>query len=296
MSSFDQLEAFVTAAETGSFSAAARRLNKAQSAVSTAVINLELDCGVELFDRSKRSPVLTEAGEGLLEYARMVLHSQHEFMVHAAALGESDEIALSLAIEQSISDPSLLQLLHQFEERFPHVELELLDPGGSDVADLIRSNRADLGLMLERETYPQGFAFRGIGYSGVIAIARNDHPLVAQQPLTHAHLRPHRQIVLRSLDLEDRSHERHMFSPKVWFSESPHIIMELLSSGLGWAFLHRSVVQEKLDTGELVALQLAYQQPDRLQGVDVVWAENRPLGPAGSWLLEQLSLLKIGQR
>ena len=69
--SFEQLEAFVASAEEGSFSAAARRLGKAQSAVSTAVSNLEIDFGVELFDRSGKLPVLSPAGETLLREARL---------------------------------------------------------------------------------------------------------------------------------------------------------------------------------------------------------------------------------
>lgn len=293
MAVIDQLEAFVIAAEMGSFSAAARRLGKAQSAVSTAVSNLELDSNVTLFDRSNRNPVLTESGRALLEYARTVLRSQHEFRVHAQALGQSDEVELCLAVEQSISNQQLLDILHRFEQRFPHIQLELLDPGGSDVAELIRTNRADIGLMLERETYPQGFGFRGIGYSELVAVCRHDHPMVAEQPVSHANLRSHRQLVLRSLELHDRSHERLMLSPRVWFSESPYIILELLCSGLGWAFLHRNVVQEKLRTGELLILQRDYQKVASLQGVDVVWAENRPLGSAGSWLLEELSQLDL---
>lgn len=56
----DQIQAFVMAAELGSFSAAARQMGKVQSAVSTAIANLEIDAGVELFDRSGRAPVLTE--------------------------------------------------------------------------------------------------------------------------------------------------------------------------------------------------------------------------------------------
>ncbi|WP_432470339.1 LysR family transcriptional regulator [Amphritea sp. HPY] len=294
MASLDQLSAFVIAAEQGSFSAAARNLGKAQSAVSTAINNLELDTGVELFDRSSRNPVLTVQGEALLAYAKTVLQSQHEFMVHALSLSHSEESKLCLAIEQSISGRSVLSLLHEFEKRYPHIELELLDPGSSDVAELIRTNRADIGLMLEREIYPQGFSFSGVGYSSLIPVCHHQHPLVSEQPLTHARLRNHRQLVTRSIDLEDRSHERHMFSPKVWLSESPYIILELLCNGMGWAFLHEAVVREKLDSGELVALKLSYQQTDILQGVDVVWTENRQLGPAGSWLQEQLMALEIG--
>ena len=293
MAVFDQLEAFVTAAETGSFSAAARRLGKAQSAVSTAISNLELDNNVELFDRSSRSPVLTPAGESLLAYARAVLRSQHAFRVQAGALGESDETEVRLAVEQSVSGKKLIALLHRFEQAFPQIRLEMLDPGGSDVAELVRTGRADLGLMLEREAYPQGFAFRGIGHSELVAVCHKNHQLVAKQPIGHAQMREHLQLVQRSLDLEDSSHERHMFSPRVWFSESPFIILELLCSGLGWSFLHRNVVSEKLASGELVELKRAYQQVETIEGIDLVWTENRALGPAASWLMKELQRLDL---
>ncbi|MEH6576842.1 MAG: LysR family transcriptional regulator [Amphritea sp.] len=296
MPSLDQLEAFVTAAEQGSFSAAARRLGKVQSAISTAINNLELDTGVELFDRSSRNPVLTSPGQALLAYAKTVLQSQHEFLAHASSLSSSIEARLSLAVEQSISCHSLLSLLAEFEQRFPYIELELLDPGGSDVAELIRTGRADIGLMIEREEYTHGFSFSGMGYSRLVPVCHRDHPMVAQQPLSLAQLRSHRQLVTRSIDLADRSHERHVLSPKIWLSESPYLILEVLSSGLGWGFLHETVIQEKLASGELVALKLAYQQADILQGLDVVWTENRELGPAGNWMKEQLMALEIGEK
>ena len=69
--SLEQLYAFVCAAEQGSFSAAARKLGKVQSAVSTIVSNLELDPGVELFSHEGRNPRLTTEGEALLPRARI---------------------------------------------------------------------------------------------------------------------------------------------------------------------------------------------------------------------------------
>jgi DNA-binding transcriptional LysR family regulator len=288
MPSLDQLEAFVGAAEQGSFSAAARRLGKVQSAISNAIMNLEIETNLELFDRSSRNPTLTEAGKALLAHARSVLRSHHEFLAHASSLGDSPETRLCVAIEQSIWGRSLLPVLEEFEIRFPFVTLELLDPGGSDVADLLRDGRAEIGLMVEQEVYPKGFRFRGVGHSRLIAVCRPDHPLVQQQPVSHTHLRRHRQLVAHSRNPLDDSHERHQHSPKSWLSESPYIILELVCGGLGWALLHETVVNEKLTSGELVALELAYQQSDNLQGVDVVWTENRPLGKAGQWLLEQL--------
>lgn len=293
MPSIEQLTCFVVAAESGSFSAAARQLGKVQSAVSTAISNLETDANVELFDRSSRSPVLTEAGQVLLKSAKTVLHSHHEFNAHAASLSSRNEASLCIAIEQNVATPILLTVLERFAETFPYITLELLDPGSGDVAELVRSNRADIGLMIQQEYYPQGFSFRGIGHSRVIPVAAPDFPLAQIKQVTHADLRQHRQIVGRSLDPDNQMHERYTVSPQVWLSESPFVILELLCANIGWAFLHEAVVKEKLHSGELVVLDLVYEQAGIVQGIDLVWTENRALGKAGQWLLQQLQSLRF---
>src|SRR4029077_14000697 len=70
--SLDQMRAFIAAADEGSFSAAARKLRRAQSVVSELVSGLEGQIGVTLFDRSGRYPVLTPEGTALLAEARVV--------------------------------------------------------------------------------------------------------------------------------------------------------------------------------------------------------------------------------
>src|SRR5471032_2467284 len=65
----DQLRTFIAAAEEGSFSAAGRKLRRAQSVVSQTLANLELQLGVTLFDRSARYPKLTDDGRALLQNA-----------------------------------------------------------------------------------------------------------------------------------------------------------------------------------------------------------------------------------
>src|ERR1700742_3140788 len=71
--SLDQLRTFIAAVDEGSFSAASRKLLRAQSVVSEAVANLEAQMGVALFDRSGRYPKLTPAGMVLLADARAVV-------------------------------------------------------------------------------------------------------------------------------------------------------------------------------------------------------------------------------
>ena len=82
----EALTAFVETVAAGSFSAAARRLRKSQSTVSTSIANLEADLGFELFDRSARQPVLTAQGEQVLGYVQAIL----------AASTRLDELAVSL--------------------------------------------------------------------------------------------------------------------------------------------------------------------------------------------------------
>ncbi len=294
MPSLDQLQAFVTAADQGSFSAASRWLQKAQSAVSTAVINLEIDVGVELFDRGGRNPRLTASGNVLLKYARSVLQSNQEFIAHATSISEGVETQLCVAMEQGIFVHSLLNIFDELGRQFPFIEVELLDPGINDVPGLLKEGRADIGMMMEQEGYPQGFHFRGVGHSRLIPACSRSHPLAKQTKVSHADLRQYRQLMTRSRSSEDISHLREQKSPKVWFGESPYIVMELLVSGLGWAVLPQTVVMEKLENGELVRLHYDFQQTDILQGVDVVWTERRALGSAGQWLLNRLLALKPG--
>ena len=71
--SLDRLRTFIAVADEKSFSAAGRRLRRAQSVVSQTMANLEGQLGVKLFDRSAaRLPVLTDQGRALLSNARAV--------------------------------------------------------------------------------------------------------------------------------------------------------------------------------------------------------------------------------
>lgn len=285
----DHLKAFITAAETGSFSSAARKLNKAQSAISTAISHLEIECGVDLFDRSTRNPTLTCEGESLLKSAYAVMDSHIDFISRAHAFNRKEESRLCLAIEQNLFIPPVVQLLVRFEQAFPHIELELLDPGENDVPELLRNGRADIGLMLEQEEYPQGFRFRGIGHSRRMPVCSASHPLAKLKQVNHSDLRHYRQLIPKSLNPDDTRHNEQVISPNVWFAESPFVIAELLCAGLGWASLHEFVVREELDNGDLIILNRTYQQDASLQGIDVVWTEQRALGPGAEWLLENLS-------
>ncbi len=149
--SLDQLEAFVAAAEHGSFSAAGRALRKAQSAISTQVSNLEDDLGVLLFSRKGRNPVLTPAGERLLAEAKVVLDRREHLIGVAASFEAHVEHRLVVAIDELYPEQPLGTLFADFAANFPHVELELLFPMMEDVSRLVLDGKADIGVMWRQE-------------------------------------------------------------------------------------------------------------------------------------------------
>jgi hypothetical protein len=82
----DQLRTFIAAVDEGSFSAAGRKLRRAQSVVSQTLANLEAQLGIKLFDRSARYPRLTEEGRSLLPDARAVADNIDGFKARARAM------------------------------------------------------------------------------------------------------------------------------------------------------------------------------------------------------------------
>src|SRR5690348_15301627 len=95
----DQLRMLTAVAEAGSFSAAARRLKRAQSVVSYTIANLEAQLGLELFRRGQRRPELTEAGRAILADARRVGILVDELRARAAGLTRGLEAEVSLAVD-----------------------------------------------------------------------------------------------------------------------------------------------------------------------------------------------------
>src|ERR1700761_1394074 len=123
--SLDQLRTFISAADEGSFSAAGRKLGRAQSVVSQTLANLEGQLGVKLFDRAGRSPVLTAAGEALLPEARAVAGDMDQFKARARGLAGGLEPELSVVVDVMFPTLALTCAVAAFQAEFPSTPLRL---------------------------------------------------------------------------------------------------------------------------------------------------------------------------
>src|ERR1700735_5722496 len=106
----DQIRPFIAAADEGSFSAAGRRLRRAQSVVSQTLANLEGQLRVKLFDRSGHLPVLTDQGRALLADARAVAGGVDILQARAKSLAGGLEPELSAAVDVMFPDAAFTQM------------------------------------------------------------------------------------------------------------------------------------------------------------------------------------------
>ena len=119
----DQLKVFLTVVETGSFTAAAKRLRRAVSAISYAIATLEQQLGIELFDREgARTPVLTEAGVAVLSKARVIAVGVDDLRASVRSLLGGVEAEVTLVVDVMLPSARLVDAVQAFEATFPTVK------------------------------------------------------------------------------------------------------------------------------------------------------------------------------
>jgi DNA-binding transcriptional LysR family regulator len=146
---WNQARAFCATAETGSLSAAARKLGLTQPTLSRQVAALEAALGATLFDRIGKRLVLTDAGLGLLEHAR-AMTAAAEAMALAAA-GKSQDIAgrVTIGATDAVSAYLLPGLVSRIRETAPQITLAIVASDG--ISDL-RRREADIAIRHVRPT------------------------------------------------------------------------------------------------------------------------------------------------
>lgn len=291
--SLEQLAAFCAVASERSFSAAARKLNKSQSAVSISIGNLEIDLGVTLFDRSHRYPQLTGEGRALLRDAEAILGQCFNMENRASSLAEELETELVISIDDTIPYQALAPVMENFSRQFTHVDLTMLHPSRQDALGLIEENKVLLGIMCTRSHYPRNLQFKRLGSITFSNVVCRDHPLARMAPVSFNQLSNFRQLVY--LPFQDRlPTSEYLNSPNHWRVESYLTLMNMLREGMGWATVPTQLMLDLSPDGQLVELELeAYPFTEWTVGVDLVWSSLSRSGKAGTWLREQLGRTRI---
>jgi DNA-binding transcriptional LysR family regulator len=191
-----QLEYFMAVADELNFSRAAERLNMTQPPLSTQIRALEKEIGVELFARSTRKVMLTEAGELFRASTRRLLAQLQDNIDRArsAALGEIGQLALGFV--PSATTELLPPILRAFRTEFPGVRLALHEIRPEQQVQELRSGTLDCGCFY----LPLGDE-PPFGDAGLASVAISQEPLVVALPSDH-HLAARRRLSMKAMASE----------------------------------------------------------------------------------------------
>jgi DNA-binding transcriptional LysR family regulator len=280
----------VAAADEGSFSAAGRKLRRAQSVVSHTLANLELQVGFALFERTGRFPVLTEAGRAVLEEARIAISSMEAFKSKARTLAEGLEAELSVAIDVMFPIATLTATVRDFHRQFPTTPLRLYVEALGAVVQPLLDGRCRIAVIGSLPEVPDSCASVYLLNVPSVTVVAPSHPLAAMQGMVlRSALKRHVQLVLtdRSSLTDGRSFG--VVSSQTWRLADLGAKHAFLRAGLGWGHMPLHMVQQDLMNGDLVQIELEIQ-PNVGPGFSMhaIHRQDEPPGPAGRWFIERL--------
>lgn len=258
------ITAFVRVAESGGFTAAARRLNMSTTSVSDRVRELENALGVRLLNRTTRQVSLTEIGRDYYERCSQILHELAEADEVAGALQVTPRGRLRVYCQQGLSR-FVAQVTTQFLSDYPEVSMDLLT--GDTMIDLVQEG-FDLAIMA---TSPPDSTL-------IKRTLSKWHPVPCGAP---AYLASH-GAPRTPADLADHNFLRYAFAPfgsEYRFTDrtgnevpvrisgnlvSTSIVLMRAAAltGLGLWMCPPFIVSDLLASGELVALLPEYRTPE----------------------------------
>ncbi|POA29318.1 MULTISPECIES: LysR family transcriptional regulator [unclassified Pseudomonas] len=192
-----KLRYFLTVAEELHFGRAALRLHLAQPPLTRHISALESELGFRLFDRTSRTVTLTAQGQHFLPYARAVLEQANltEVIAGKLAAGSAGQLALGYASSIALSD-LFSQTIQAFAQRFPEVQLTLVESASGSLYSQVVDGRIDIGMSrLQPESGQTDVQVLSLGGEPLVAALSSDNPLASQDKVTLAQLSAHPLIL-----------------------------------------------------------------------------------------------------
>jgi DNA-binding transcriptional LysR family regulator len=288
--SLDQLRAFIAAVDEGSFSAGARKLRRAQSAISELVSNLEGQIGVSLFDRSARYPKLTPAGVLLLADARSVVSNVDLLKARAKGISGGLESELSAVIDVFLPIEAITGSAKEFRDRYPRTPLRLYVEALGGAYIPVLDGRCSFGVVGSLALLPPSMTAERLEGVTMVMVAARDHPLATLTGIiSKVELAKHVQLVLTDRTDLSAGREFGVLSPLTWRLGDLFAKHAFLLSGLGWGSMPLHAVKRDLAEGRLVALSIEdLPAASLILPMAAVYLSASPPGPAGRWLIERL--------
>ena len=278
--------------ETGSFSAAARKLGKVPSAVSMSIANLEIDLNLKLFNRVGREPVPTAQANFLYEKTEQLLVEMNQWKQQAIALSEGLESSLNIVVVSELLHTDWTEYIALLANHFPSLQINIFSAPQEDALKMLMNQTAQLALMFEREVLESREQFVELKKEVLVPVASKQHPLSLNHQVTFEQILQARQIVVASRDKTIKPEL--LFSKHYWRTDNHHSACSLIVQQLGWGVLPLQMLSENPQLEhQLKVLDFLDFTPKFEYFVDLVWSRESNLGAAARFLINHIRNQRI---
>ena len=275
--SIDQLQAFVETAEKGSFRGAAISLGKHSSTVGELVANLEIDLGLTLFERSRRSVSLTAQGEELLPFARPVIQELGQFQDKADAMLEGKPNRFSLALDTALRCPEVSACYRQVAQQFPGINMRILSGDSLQVLSWLRSGVADVGMMpTMMRSAPDMTISRGFAFNLNCIVGPQVQVVDGSLPASTVRNMPQ---VVHHFMVAGGMEDFHRYSHHSIEANNANEVIEMVAAGLGWGYAPGHLAQPQVEAGRLQCFEIDDARTD-IWYAEILCQASKPVNPA----------------
>jgi len=279
------LQAFIAVFEQQSFSKASEILNLTQPAVSKRIAALEQAYGTRLFDRIGKAIILTEAGQILLPSARHIIEEiKHS---HQSIQGLSGQLRgeLKLATSHHIGLHRLPPVLRAFTSSHENVELDLHFMDSEQACEMVENGQLELAIVTLPRSASKQLLTQVIWHDPLVVVVGKTHPLASRESIRTEDLLQ-RPAILPSHETFTRS----MIEQQLSLKKMPPIALEtnyletikmMVSIGLGWGVLPKSMIHDELVEFEIDGVEMSRE-------LGAVYHRNRSLSSASRAMLAVL--------
>jgi len=274
------LKALLLAIETGSISAAARKLGKKQPQVSQWISDLEIDLGVSFFDRTGNKTTLSKAGEHLLPSLTHTLSQLDKLVQSADMIAQDEPTVLTIGIENYIPEQTFTQPLALTLD-LVNLSIEVYRDEIDQLTQDLRDGNVDIIITHESDTlHHQQFEYCRLGHYQDVLASSPAHPLTALPIVTSSDLSQYRELILGEVNEHCDG-----FSPSYAMFSDIQPLIAMLKHNKGFAFLPAEYVKSDIKNSQLVALNCDFEAAGIIRRVELCWRNGLTISKQGSQVI-----------
>ena len=279
------LQYFIQVTHFKSFTKAAEHLFITQPTISKMIKNLEIELGVELFDRSRKQLTLTDAGRVVLEQAKLIDLAFNNLEREVESLSGLHKGHIRIGLPPIIDSSFFPTIIGRFHKEYPNITYQLVEDGSKKIEEAVENDLLDIGVIV-LPTNPELFHSFSLLEEDIKLVLHPDHPLAQSAEVDLRELKNEDFILFNKdyvlHDLVISSCKLAGYTPRI-ITESSRwdFIEEMVACQLGVALLPESLCLDLKNSVRAVTII----NPSVSWKLGVIWSKNRnPSFAAKEWL------------